>query len=75
MSVTLLCSPFGLELIVKLRTLLAVFTFTLKAEACIERGFTFPKRGVWPNTMRWVSWPIRSDCAFQKAGVCRKQRV
>ncbi len=28
-----LCSPFGLELMVKLRALLTVFIFTLKAEA------------------------------------------
>ncbi len=33
-SVTRLCSPFRLELLVKLRTLLTVFIFTLKAEAC-----------------------------------------
>ncbi len=33
MSVTGLCSPFGLELIVKQRTLLPVFTFILKGEA------------------------------------------
>ncbi len=33
-SVTRLCSPLGLELMVKLRTLLTVFIFTLKAEAC-----------------------------------------
>ncbi len=32
-SVTRLCSPFGLKLMVKLRTLLTVFIFTLKAEA------------------------------------------
>ncbi len=32
-SVTRLGSPFGLELMVKLRTLLTVFTFILKAEA------------------------------------------
>ncbi len=32
-SVTRLCSPFGLELMVKLTTLLTVFIFTLKAEA------------------------------------------
>ncbi len=32
-SVTWLCFPFGLELMVKLRTLLTVFTFILKAEA------------------------------------------
>ncbi len=33
MSVTRLCSPLGLELIVKLSTLLTVFTLILKAEA------------------------------------------
>ncbi len=33
MSLTRLCSPLGLELMVKLRTLLTVFTFILKAEA------------------------------------------
>ncbi len=32
-SVTRLCSPLRLELMVKLRTLLTVFTFILKAEA------------------------------------------
>ncbi len=32
-SVTRLCSPLGLELMVKLRTLLTVFTFILKAKA------------------------------------------
>ncbi len=32
-SVTRLCSPLGLELMVKLRTLLTVLTFILKAEA------------------------------------------
>ncbi len=32
-SVMRLCSSFGLELMVKLRTLLTVFTFILKAEA------------------------------------------
>ncbi len=33
-SVMRLCSPLGLELMVKLRTLLTVFTFILKAKAC-----------------------------------------
>ncbi len=32
-SVTRVCSPFRLELMLKLRTLLTVFIFTLKAEA------------------------------------------
>ncbi len=33
MSFTQICSPFELELMVKLRTLLAVFTLVLKVEA------------------------------------------
>ncbi len=33
-SVTRLCSPLGLELMVKLRTLLTVFTLILKPKAC-----------------------------------------
>ncbi len=33
LSVTRLCSPLGLELMVKLRTLFTVFTIILKAEA------------------------------------------
>ncbi len=33
-SVTRLCSPLWLDLMVKLRTLLTVFTFILKAKAC-----------------------------------------
>ncbi len=85
-SVTRLCSPFGLELMVKLRTLLAVFIFTLKAEARVTfalhtytllRGVTFPTHacGVQSITMHWVSWPIRADCACRKEGLCRKWLV
>ncbi len=45
LSVTRLCFPLGLELMVKLRTLLTVFTFNLKAKAGdYERGVTFPTR-------------------------------
>ncbi len=41
-SVTWFCSPFGLELMVKLRTLLTVLTVILKAEARdYEMGVTF----------------------------------
>ncbi len=44
-AVTQLCSSFGLELMVKLRMLLTVFTFSLKAEAHgYEKVFTFPMR-------------------------------
>ena len=76
LSVTRLCSPFGLELMVKLRTLLTVFTFILKDEARdYGKGHTFPTSacGARPITMHWVSWPIRADCACQKEGLCRKQ--
>ncbi len=65
-SVTWFCSPLGLELMVKLRTLLNVI---------MERGVTFLTRacGVQPITMHWVSWTIRADCAFWKEGLCRKR--
>ncbi len=44
-SVMRLCSPLGLELMVKLTTLLTVFTLILKAGlAIMERGVTFPTR-------------------------------
>ncbi len=58
MSVTLLCSPLRHELMVKLRTLLTVFTLILRAEA------HHAACGVRPITMSWVSWPIRADCAL-----------
>ncbi len=68
-SVTRLCSPFGLEPMVKL-------TWKLKL-AIMVKIFTFPKHawGVRPITMHWVSWPIRTDCACQKEGLYRKQRL
>ncbi len=77
-SVTRLCSSFGLELMVKLRTLLTVFTFILKAKArdygkgCYISDAAY---GVRPITMHWVSWPIRADCACRKEGLCRKPSV
>jgi len=56
---------------VKLGTL-TVFTIALKAfeDEVHVRGVTFPTQawGVWPTTMHWVSWPIRSLCAFKKEG-------
>ncbi len=62
----------------KLRTLLTVFTFILKAEArdygkgrYISNAFF----GVRPITMHCASWPIRADCACRKEGLCRKQSV
>ncbi len=74
-SVTRLCSPLGLELMVKLRTLLTVLTFILKAKARDYgkgRYITTRACGVRPITMLWVSWPIRADCACLKEGLCRK---
>ncbi len=76
--VTRLCSPLGLELMVKLRRLLSVFIFTLKAEAR-DYGMgcyiSDTACGVWPITMHCVSWPIRADCACRKEGLCRKEHV
>ncbi len=65
-SVTGLCSPLGLEMMVKLKTLLPVFTLVLKAEARdYGKGCYISDAacGVRPITMLWVSWPIRTDCA------------
>ncbi len=78
-SVTRLCSPLALELMVKLRTLLTVFTLILKSKAGdYGKGcYIFLTRacGVWPITMLWVSWPIRADCACWKERLCRKLSV
>ncbi len=72
-SVTRLCSPLGLELMVKPRTLLTVFTLVLKAEARDYGKGSYISNaacGVRPITMLWVSWPIRADCAWWKEGFC-----
>ncbi len=77
-SVTRLCSPLGLELMVKLRTLLTVFTFILKAKARDYgkgRYISDAACGVQPITMHCASWPIRADCACRKEGLCRKRSV
>ncbi len=77
-SVTRLCSPLGLELMVKLRTLLTVFTLILKAEARdYGKGhyISYAACGVRPITMHCASWPIRADCACRKEGLCRKRSV
>ncbi len=63
-SVTRLYSSFGLELMVKLRTLLTVFTLILIAEAHNygkARYISDTACGVRPITLHWVSWPIRAD--------------
>ncbi len=74
-SVTWLCSTLRLELMLKLRTLLTVFTFILKAEARDYGTFPTHACGVQPITMCWVSWPIRADSARRKEGLCRKRSV
>ncbi len=77
-SVTRLCSPLGLELMVKLRTLLTVFTLILKAKARNYgkgRYISNAACGVRPITMHCASWPIREDCACRKEGLCRKLSV
>ncbi len=77
-SVTWLCSPLRLELMVKLRTLLTVFTFILKAKARDYgkgRYISDMAYGVWPITMHCASWPIRADCTCRKEGLCRKRSV
>ncbi len=73
-SVTRLCSPLGLELMVKLRTLLTVFTLILKPKArdYAKGCYISDAWGVRPITMHCVSWPIRADCACRKEGLCRK---
>ncbi len=53
--------PLGFELMVKLRTLLTVFTFNLKAKARdYGKGcyISDPACGVRPITMHCASWPI-----------------
>ncbi len=77
-SVTRLCSTLGHELMVKLRTLLTVFTLILKAEARDYgkwRYISDAACGVRPITMHCASWPIRADCACRKEGLCRKRSV
>ncbi len=77
-AVTRLCSPLGLELMVKLRTLLTVFTFILKAEASdYGKGSYISDVAciVRPITIHCASWPIRADCACRKEGLCRKRHV
>ncbi len=62
-SVTRLCSSLGLELMVKLRTLLTIFTFILKAKARDYgkgRYISDAACGVRPITMHCASWPIRA---------------
>ncbi len=72
--VTLFPSRAGTD--VKLRTLLTVFTFILKAEARdYGKGRYIAPCGVRPITMHCASWPIRADWACQKEGLCRKLRV
>ncbi len=56
---------------IKLRTLLTLFTLVLKAEASdygMGRYISNAACGVRPITMHCASWPIRADCACLKEG-------
>ncbi len=59
-----------LELMVKLRTLLDIFTFIFKAkDRNYGKGRYISNKntcGVRPITILWVSWPIRTDLAFSE---------
>ncbi len=70
--------PSRLELMLKLTTLLTVFTLILKAETHDygkRRYISNVACGVRPITMHRVSWPIRAGCGCQKEGLCRKLNV
>ncbi len=61
----------ALKLMVKLRTLLTVFTFILKAKARdYGKGRYISDSCLWcsANHNALVSWPIRADCACRKEG-------
>ncbi len=76
-SVTRLCSPLGLELMVKLRTLLTVFTFILKAKARdYGKGcFPFPTRAVvFGQSQCTVSAGQSEQTVLLERGLCRKQK-
>ncbi len=58
--------------------ILTVFTIIWKAEARYYgkgRYISDAACGVRPITMHCASWPIRTDCACWKEGLCRKQSV
>ncbi len=77
-SNTRLCSPLELELMIKLRTLLTLFTLGLKAEASdygMGRYISNAACGVRPITMNCASWPIRADCACLKEGFVENDTV
>ncbi len=70
--------PSRLELMLKLTTLLTVFTLILKAETRDYgkgRYISDVACGVRPITVHRVSWPIRADCGCLKEGLCRKRSV
>ncbi len=70
-SVTRLCSPLALELMVKLRTLLTVFTLILKAEARNYgkgRYISDVACGVRPITMHCTSLANQSRLCLSEGG-------
>ncbi len=70
-SVMRLCSPFGLQLMVKLSTLLTVFTYILKAKACYygkERYISHAACGVQPITMHFFQLANQSSLRLLEGG-------
>ncbi len=77
-SVTRLCSPLLAELMLKLMTLLTVFTLILKAETRDYgkgRYISDTACGVRPITVHRVSRPIRADCACLKEGLRERRGI
>ncbi len=76
-SVTRLCSPLGLELMVKLRTLLTVLTFILKAKARdYGKGRYISDSCLWcsanHNALRQLA--NQSRLCLSEGGTCRKTK-
>ncbi len=70
------CSPLGLELMVKLSTLLTVFTFILKAKARkLWRGALHFRRGLWcsANHNALCQLANQSRLCLSEGGTCRKR--
>ncbi len=76
-SVTWLCSSLGLELMVKLRTLLTVFTIILKAKARDYGKGTFSDAHLWcsANYNALCQLANQSRLCLSEGGACRKRSV
>ncbi len=77
-SVTWLCSPLELELMVKLTTLLTVFRFTLKAEAHdYGKGRYISDACLWCSANHNALYQLanQSRVCLSEGELCRKQSV